>query len=459
MQLFISIATTNHARNKRSSAARDYYVAGMVNYYDSQTNSFYFYISTQSNTGVSYYVKDYSSTTVKSGTVYKSTAVKVSLPASKLVATLYWSDRRKGYHVHTNGPSSLIVVNHKHHTIGEYPAYPYEKPAGVTSYTYYAVSSEAKLYTQSRSQILLVGTEDYTTVTVYPKSVTLVAPYNAQSTSYSYTYIYSGGSRTFTLHKKDTLLLRSHYYTQDVRGTKIVSNKPVTVVTGHQCGNVPWNIGYCEHLSEQIPPTLDWGTKFLLTPYLFRSRHYYMVIAQASSTVVKHNCGYYTLTKTLHAGNNYMFYTTGSKSCYMESTKPILLTQISPGRKAADNLGDPTMAVIPPMTKFDTSTSFQLPVYSYVTKYGFNIVAKKKTGTWRRNGATMSLSWYNIYDLSYNTVGYYARYQMPSGYKNSWYPQTQVITNTANNEFYVLGYGFGTDIAYSFTMGILGLRK
>ena len=52
----------------------------------------------------------------------------------------------------------------------------------------------------------------------------------------------------------------------DITGTSIVSNKPLTVISGHECGNVPDDVPRCEHITEEIPPTVHWGQQFLLTP-------------------------------------------------------------------------------------------------------------------------------------------------------------------------------------------------
>ena len=79
-----------------------------------------------------------------------------------------------------------------------------------------------------------------------------------------------------------------HFYWEhhhnDLTGTSIVSNKPLTVISGHECGNVPDNVQYCEHLTEQIPATVNCGQQFLLTSYGGRPVQYYKVIAAEGKT-------------------------------------------------------------------------------------------------------------------------------------------------------------------------------
>ena len=419
----------------------------MLNYASSSTG-YYLYITTTSSSAISYSVKS-KYTTYSTGTLTYSSPAKISLSTSLITtASFSWSNRHRGIQVYTSGPSNLFVFNYLNHAIGEYPAYPYEKLSGVSTYTYYTVSTGTKDYS-SRSQILLVGNEDSTTITVYPKA-TMVFPSNPQS---YYTYsVYSSSARTFTLNRFQTLLLRASSYSTNLSGTKVTSNKPLTVVTGHQCGNIPTNYVYCEHISEQIPPTVDWGKEFMLTPYKNRNRQYFQVMSQASWTLIQHNCNGYTYSAYKHAGYYLSFYTSGSKYCYLKSNKPVLVTQMAPGR-GVDGYGDPAISVIPPMNKYDTSTSLYIPSYSYIVYNTINIIAKKKTGTWKiqSSGSTLYVpysQWITIRDLSNSVVGYcYRRSVLTNrGYR---------ITNSLNNEFYVLGYGFGVDVAYSFTAGIL----
>ena len=74
----------------------------------------------------------------------------------------------------------------------------------------------------------------------------------------------------------------------DLTGSKIVSNtcKPLTVVSGHECGNVPftkiiviiWQNTYHQHIYL--------GQEFLLVPFGGRNvGQYYKIVSSQSSTV------------------------------------------------------------------------------------------------------------------------------------------------------------------------------
>jgi hypothetical protein len=42
--------------------------------------------------------------------------------------------------------------------------------------------------------------------------------------------------------------------TSDLTGTRVTVDKPVQVIGGHKCTNIPHNVTFCDHLEESIPP-------------------------------------------------------------------------------------------------------------------------------------------------------------------------------------------------------------
>ena len=147
----------------------------------------------------------------------------------------------------------------------------------------------------------------------------------------------------------------------DLTGTSIVSNKPLTVISGHECGNVPDNVQYCEHLTEQIPPTVNWGQQFLLTPYSGRPVQYYKVMAAEDETTYNLTCGRdNTTTYYLQTSGSYYTHSTGSNIyCCISSDKPILVTQLGPGYKLGDT-GDPVISIIPSIDQYSKKLSLFL---------------------------------------------------------------------------------------------------
>ncbi len=47
----------------------------------------------------------------------------------------------------------------------------------------------------------------------------------------------------------------------DLTRTRITSSKPLSAFSGSDCAEIPQGIRYCDHLVEQVPPTVTWGLK------------------------------------------------------------------------------------------------------------------------------------------------------------------------------------------------------
>ncbi len=56
----------------------------------------------------------------------------------------------------------------------------------------------------------------------------------------------------------------------DLTGVHIQSNRPVSVVGGHECAEVPVGVQYCDFLMDMAPPVSEWGTEFIVGPILGR---------------------------------------------------------------------------------------------------------------------------------------------------------------------------------------------
>ncbi len=417
-----------------------FYVAIAKNFGGIPTG-YYLYLTTLSDDSITYTVSS-SSGLIKQGQLSSSNpSQQISISTTYTVDTYAYTDRHNGLRVHTSGPVNLVVVNYESHAIGEYPAIPYAS-FDTQSYEYYAVSS-GTLASSSVGYILLVGNEDSTTITVTP-TVSVTTADNVQSNPSSYASILSGQSKTFTLNEFQTLVVQGQTSSLDLTGSKISSNKPLTVVTGHQCGNIPSTIAACEHLMEQIPPTIEWGKQFMLSPYKTRSGQYYMIVSSEASTTIKHNCANGLSTLALSSAGSFTTIQTGSgKYCYLEADKPIMVTQMSPSYDF-DSVGDPAISVVPPLERYTKATSFFVPQLEDINTAYLNIVSKKKV-TFYLDGSSLSPSWTTIVDINGNTVGFGT--QVTSIYVNT----DHYVTTSDDVGFYGMFYGFAFSKVFSLT--------
>ena len=79
-----------------------------------------------------------------------------------------------------------------------------------------------------------------------------------------------GQSRTFVMNAGDVLCVAGSGDNQDVSGSFVSADKPVGVVSGNQCANVPKGIQWCDYISEMNAPLYTWGTEYHVTPIIDR---------------------------------------------------------------------------------------------------------------------------------------------------------------------------------------------
>ena len=106
--------------------------------------------------------------------------------------------------------------------------YPYIN-MGLQRYEYYVISLDS--WWRDQSLFLLVGNEDNTTITILPTQM-IEVPEDPQNPSNPTIIINAGNTYTITLHLMQTLLIGAE------DGSQIISNKPLTVISGHECGIV-----------------------------------------------------------------------------------------------------------------------------------------------------------------------------------------------------------------------------
>nr|XP_040022015.1 IgGFc-binding protein isoform X1 [Gasterosteus aculeatus aculeatus] len=88
--------------------------------------------------------------------------------------------------------------------------------------------------------------------------------------------VYEKGSQmVIDLKPYESVQLQSPY---ELTGTRVSSQHPVAVVTGHTC---TWQFSKCNHVYEQLLPVSRWGSNFIVPPLTFQSK-FDSVFLQAS---------------------------------------------------------------------------------------------------------------------------------------------------------------------------------
>jgi hypothetical protein len=112
----------------------------------------------------------------------------------------------------------------------------------------------------SRQSLTVIATAAGTTVDIVPTQTIPAAS--------GFDGLAAGELHRFELGRGEVLnLLASLTTGGDLSGTVVVSNLPVVVFTGHECANVPEDVGYCDHLEQQLYPLETWGTEYVATKF------------------------------------------------------------------------------------------------------------------------------------------------------------------------------------------------
>ena len=423
----------------QQSTNYDFYIGALRNY-RGETTSVWLYIMTGSSSPVNYTVETYSGT-IATGTVTNTTLAKLIISTNIVVLGSSYQYRNKGIHVSSNNEISVLLINYRSASIGEYLAYPVHN-LSIPQYQYYAVSTGTlAIWDQSLSEVLLVGTEDNTTVTVVPTQ-NITVPQNIQLSNSNEITAAAGTSFSLTLHKMQTFLFGAPV--NDITGTSIISNKPLTVISGHECGNVPDDVPYCEHITEQIPPTVNWGQQFLLTPYSGEPVQYYKIITASNHTTYNFTCSIdNTATHYLDTAGSSSTHPTSSNSyCSISSDKQILVTQLVSGH----GLGDPAISLVPSVDQYSQDVVFVSLNINGITSHYINIATTNQS-TILLDGVALSLTWNAIYDHTNNVIGYGTQLTSTS------LDVPHILTS--DNKFTTLIYGIGSSTAYSYSAGVI----
>ena len=395
--------------------------------------------------------------TTTNGEVYQGIAtsanpVTVHLPND--IYTTSTNSRDNGVHVYSigGGKLSVLAINlaiyYNERSVGEYLAYPCHT-AGEELYEYYVSSFENIYNNYFNSEFLLVGCEENTSITITPsKSVQLPVDFQNYS-KLEVTTVESMTDYQVTMHKMQTLLVTSSL---DLTGTKIVSNKPLTVISGHECASVGAFPITCEHLAEQMPSLSTWGRKFLLVPFGGRNsgQHYKIIAAYGGTTVIRTCNAMYT--DTLSPGKLLYFHTNSEEYCFVMSNKAILVTQLGLGG-SLDGNGDSVVSIVPPLIQYTDRYSFTSLNTSNFNVHQVSVSVLPEyyqPESIRLDGHPIQSNWTAIYNSGDTVVGYGCHISVTGGVAHT------VSHDNPSGKLAVLVYGWNTvsQSGYSYPAGL-----
>ena len=411
----------------------NYYIGFFQNY---NSGSISLYLTNTGSLNISYTVEVLGVGYYTSGTISGTGSKIVSL--SSILITGSYNDQNKGICLKTNSTNVVVIgQNDASRSSDTFLALPTVRMFS-THYIYYgiSVSSGVSYYD---NVVLIVGTENNTMMNL---TVTQSVNVKINDTVSSLT---SGSQYSFIVNRLQTVYIGS---SSDLTGTRIITDKPVSVFSGHQCGYVlSLSSSYCDHLIEQIPPTTYWGKTYYIAPLQGRSVYIIRVLAAYNSTEVFMDCNNVKNSYTINAGNS--FTVTYQIYCAIHSNKEILVAQYS--------TGDPMMMLVPATIYYNDEINLSTTSSGY-NDY-INIIVLKEYYQpsmmyWITGGVKRSLQSQSWNTITFNQVteAYYTQLSVSNG------PVT-IMHTTTNALMSAVVYGFVYDRAYGHPGGFSVQKK
>ena len=232
-------------------------------------------------------------------------------------------------------------------------------------YEFYAVSvtmDDTVVFDRDGEQILTTPQGDSVLAVVASEDNTQVILTPTQNVFVLEEPIESGTEKNITLNEGETLFVSS---VNDLTGSHVIADKPVSFFSGHECGNMPSDLSFCDLMVEQLPPTATWGKEFFTLSYMNRPQDRFRVVSSRDNNSISWNCTNID-TKTITtderdlptAGSAVEFEIREIQFCCFISRSPVLMVQFSVGGSANNGsrrLADPSMAVVPPVGQYRNS--------------------------------------------------------------------------------------------------------
>ena len=386
--------------------------------------------------------------TIITETINSYQITEIYLPDTFVVSNI--SDRDMGLLVKAeNGKDiSVSVSSHHYYSSDSYLALPLIKYSRIDQYTYYALTPEVNS-TDLKSRILLVGGYNSTNVTITPTQ-SIYIPQDLSPTGQIYELLPSQ-SLTIQLNMFETLLLESE---STLSGTKVVSNKPITFLSGHQCAVIPNTNGSCDFAIEQFPPTINWGKTFMFPILASRPGGSYLSIqASEMNTTAILWCIY--LVDDQNTTEYFYLEDSGSYDlvsiapdnviCSVVTDKPAQLILFSTSEDTDDGDGDPLMMLVPPVEQYTSYITFATINDNFTSNY-INLVLVGSPHHVFLNGEPI-YDWTSIYSSTVSLLGY--GLQMNVSTDN----HTLTVSNTSTL-FSAWIYGFDFSVGYGQSVGM-----
>ena len=238
----------------------------------------------------------------------------------------------------------------------------------LNDYEYFAVSMDSPYYFYFgyNSSVLIVGTRNNTAL-----KLAVTQPVTTRVGDINVTLV-PDREYSFVINRLQTVYLSS---SRDLTGTRIVTNKPVSVFSGHEwCHIQQYRPG--SYLIEQMPPTALWNNLHFVIP--LTSSGYAIKVVAASDCVVNFYCNNSISSNTaLKVSESVLKFFVNNETCMIQSFSKILVTQFS---LPYDRVGS-VMSLVPSTMHYFSNISFSTISYNITNHENHHLSSNDNTWT------------------------------------------------------------------------------
>lgn len=241
----------------------------------------------------------------------------------------------------------------------------------------------------------------------------------------------------------------------DLTGTRITSDKKVSMFGGHECANVPLGINACDHLEQQLVPVEAWGKRYIADAFKARSPaqfDIYRVMAGGTDVLVETDPPQPGYEQFLLQPGSYVTFQSSAnfeiKASGRISVGHFMVGSSYPGHVQTckkTGIGDPAFTLSVPTQQFLTEYTVLTPP-GYAENY-INIIAPAGANV-KVNGQPLTTP---LKQVAPGLPWGVAQHKVSSG----------VHTVTAEKKFGLTAYGYDCDVSYAYPGGLrlLALEK
>lgn len=217
------------------------------------------------------------------------------------------------------------------------------------------------------SQMMAHAAYDNTVVTITPSTNVTGHP--------------AGIPFTVTLNRGEAYYLEgsTNGATGDLSGTLIEASRPIGLINGNECTQIPNGYTACDHIYEFAQPVQTWGSAILAANLPNRSGSVYRIFASENNTSITRN------GISLGTINRGQFIDTGviAGSHEFTGSNPIYVVQYMPGQNyPGSSSGDPAMGNMIPYAQYLNNYTFSTVGGSqFATQYLTLIAANSDLGS------------------------------------------------------------------------------